>query len=50
MWREAKVDMGFKHFAWVLGALGGNWRQATVHAYAPVYGSGAAIVEFRPRS
>jgi ABC-type branched-subunit amino acid transport system permease subunit/aromatic ring-opening dioxygenase catalytic subunit (LigB family) len=48
--REAKVDMGFKHFAWVLGALGGNWRQATVHAYAPVYGSGAAIVEFRPRS
>jgi len=48
--REAKVDMGFKHFAWVLGALGGNWAQATVHAYAPVYGAGAAIVEFRPKT
>jgi len=47
--KEAKADMGFKHFAWVLGALGGNWQQALVHAYAPVYGSGAAIVEFRPR-
>jgi 2-aminophenol/2-amino-5-chlorophenol 1,6-dioxygenase alpha subunit len=48
--REAKVEMGFKHFAFVLGALGGNWRQTAVHAYAPIYGSGAAIVEFRPQS
>jgi ABC-type branched-subunit amino acid transport system permease subunit/aromatic ring-opening dioxygenase catalytic subunit (LigB family) len=48
--REAKVEMGFKHFAFVLGALGGNWRQSAVHAYAPIYGSGAAIVEFRPQS
>ena len=47
--KEAKVDMGFKHFAFVLGALGGDWQQALVHGYAPVYGSGAAIVEFRPR-
>lgn len=48
--REAKADMGFKHFAWVLGALGGNWRETLVHGYAPVYGAGAAIVEFRPQA
>ena len=44
--REARVDMGFKHFAWVLGAMGGRFHSATVHAYGPIYGSGAAVVEF----
>ena len=44
---EAKVDMGFKHFAWVLGAIGGRYYGAKVHAYGPTYGSGAAVVEFR---
>jgi len=48
--REAKVDMGFKHFSFVLGALGGDWQQAIVHGHGAVYGSGAAVVEFRPRS
>lgn len=43
----AKVDMGFKHFAWVLGAIGGRFYGAKVHAYGPTYGSGAAVVEFR---
>lgn len=46
--REARVDMGFKHFAFVLGALGGKYQRATVLGYAPVYGAGAAIVEFVP--
>lgn len=44
--REARVDMGFKHFFWVLGALKGRFAGARVHGYGPVYGSGAAVVEF----
>lgn len=43
---EARVDMGFKHYAFVCGALGGHYRGATVHAYGPLYGSGGAVVEF----
>ena len=42
-----RVDMGFKHFAWLVGAMGERWSHgATVHAYGPIYGSGAAVVEF----
>lgn len=44
--QEAKVDMGFKHLAFVLGALGGGFRAATVRAYEPLYGTGGAVVEF----
>ena len=43
----AKVDMGFKHFAFILGAIGGNFTGANIHAYGPLYGSGAAVVEFK---
>jgi 2-aminophenol/2-amino-5-chlorophenol 1,6-dioxygenase alpha subunit len=46
--QEARVDMGFKHFAWILGGLGGRYLRAKVHAYGPCYGSGAAIIEFTP--
>ncbi len=42
----ARVDMGFKHFAFILGALGGRFDSATVHAYGPLYGTGAAVVEY----
>ena len=43
----ARVDMGFKHFAWLAGAMGERWSHgAEVHAYGPIYGSGAAVVEF----
>ena len=43
----ARVDMGLKHFAWLAGAMGDRWSHgATVHAHGPIYGSGAAIVEF----
>ncbi len=45
--QEARVDMGFKHFAFVLGALGGRFDGVIVHGYGPLYGSGAAVVEFR---
>ena len=42
-----RVDMGFKHFAWLAGAMGERWSGgATVHAYGPIHGSGAAVVEF----
>lgn len=41
---HAKVDMGFKHFAFALGALGGRLGSAEVYAYGPQYGSGAAVV------
>ena len=41
---QAKVDMGFKHFAFALGALGGRLGRARVLAYGPQYGNGAAVV------
>lgn len=41
---QARVDMGFKHFAFALGALGGRLGQAEVYAYGPQYGTGAAVV------
>lgn len=44
--REAKVDMGFKHFAFLLGGLGGRYARATVHGYGPLYGTGGAVIEF----
>ena len=44
--KAAKVDMGFKHFAFVLGGLGGSFARATVHGYGPLYGTGGAVVEF----
>lgn len=43
---EARADMGMKHFHWLLGAMGGGFKSATVRAYAPLYGSGGAVVEF----
>ena len=45
---KARADMGLKHFYWVLGCLGGSWQGAKVHAYGPAYGTGAAVVEFKP--
>jgi 2-aminophenol/2-amino-5-chlorophenol 1,6-dioxygenase alpha subunit len=44
--REARADMGFKHFHWILGALKGRFPGARVHGYGPTYGSGAAVIEF----
>jgi 2-aminophenol/2-amino-5-chlorophenol 1,6-dioxygenase subunit alpha len=45
--RKARVDMGFKHMDWILGATGGRLSGANIHAYGPVYGSGAAVIEFK---
>ncbi len=41
---QARGDMGFKHFGFALGALGGRLGQVQVYAYGPQYGSGAAVV------
>ncbi len=41
----ASVDMGFKHFSFLMGATGG-FTGATVHGYGPLYGAGGAVVEF----
>ena len=41
---QARVDMGFKHFAFALGALGGRLGRTEVYAYGPQYGTGAAVV------
>lgn len=43
---EARPEMGFKHFHWLLGAMKGSFKKATVHEYAPLYGSGGAVVQF----
>jgi 2-aminophenol/2-amino-5-chlorophenol 1,6-dioxygenase alpha subunit len=43
---QARAEMGFKHFAYLLGGLGGTFAGATVHHYGPLYGSGGAVVEF----
>ena len=41
---QARADMGFKHFAFALGALGGRLGKTEVYAYGPQYGSGAAVI------
>jgi 2-aminophenol/2-amino-5-chlorophenol 1,6-dioxygenase alpha subunit len=44
--QEAKVDMGFKHMAFLKGALGEKLSGGKVLAYEPLYGSGGAVIEF----
>lgn len=45
--QQAKADMGFKHYAFISGAIGGNFNSAEVYHYGPLYGAGGAVVEFR---
>lgn len=44
---EAKPDMGLKHLGFLLGGVGGRIYGARIHGYGGLYGSGAAVVEFR---
>jgi 2-aminophenol/2-amino-5-chlorophenol 1,6-dioxygenase subunit alpha len=48
--RRARADMGMKHLAFVLGALGSSFQGATTLAYGPNYGSGAAVIRFTLQS
>lgn len=45
--KGARPDMGLKQFHWLLGAMGDRYKQAVVHEYGPLYGSGGAVVEFK---
>jgi 2-aminophenol/2-amino-5-chlorophenol 1,6-dioxygenase alpha subunit len=47
--QAAVADMGFKAFAWLMGALGTPTTPGTVLAYGPVWGTGAAVVEYAGR-
>ncbi len=40
-----RLDNGLKHLAFVMGAAGAACHGARIHAYGPVYGTGAAVVE-----
>lgn len=44
--KEARADNGFKHFAWLEGAMGKAFTGARVLGSGPVYGSGQAVVQF----
>lgn len=44
---HARVNMGFKHLAWILGGLNKRYRSAKTLGYGPDYGSGAAVIEFQ---
>ncbi len=44
---QARADSGFKHFAWVLGALGGVFTGATLHAYGVCGTGGGAVLQFQ---
>lgn len=46
--RAAAVDMGFKAFAWLMGVLGTPAWTGDIHAYGPLWGTGAAVVEYMP--
>lgn len=44
--QAAVADMGFKAFAWLMGVLATPETPGQVLAYGPVWGSGAAVVEY----
>ena len=44
--QTAAADMGFKAFAWLMGVLGTPSVPGKVLAYGPVWGTGAAVVEY----
>ena len=47
--REANADMGFKAIWWLASLAGEHNRyDGKVHAYAPVWGTGCALVELTP--
>ena len=44
--RAAVADMGFKAFAWLMGVLNTPAIPGNVLAYGPIWGTGAAVVEY----
>ena len=48
--QAAVADMGFKVFAWLMGVLGTPNTAGNVLAYGPIWGTGAAVVEYKLRT
>jgi 2-aminophenol/2-amino-5-chlorophenol 1,6-dioxygenase alpha subunit len=46
--KQARVDMGFKHMSFLLGALGNSYSAANPLACSPLYGTRAAVIHFSP--
>jgi 2-aminophenol/2-amino-5-chlorophenol 1,6-dioxygenase alpha subunit len=44
--QAAVADMGFKAFAWLMGVLDTPATAGSVLAYGPIWGTGAAVVEY----
>jgi 2-aminophenol/2-amino-5-chlorophenol 1,6-dioxygenase alpha subunit len=44
--QAAVADMGFKAFAWLMGVLGTPTTSGKTLAYGPLWGTGAAVVEY----
>jgi 2-aminophenol/2-amino-5-chlorophenol 1,6-dioxygenase alpha subunit len=44
--QAAVADMGFKAFAWLMGVLGTPTSSGKILAYGPLWGTGAAVVEY----
>lgn len=44
--KAAVPDMGFKAFAWLMGVLGTPTTPGKILGYGPVWGTGAAVVEY----
>lgn len=44
--QDARAEMGFKQLAFLMGAMGEHYAGASVLAYGPIYGTGAAVIEF----
>jgi 2-aminophenol/2-amino-5-chlorophenol 1,6-dioxygenase alpha subunit len=44
--QAAVADMGFKAFAWLMGVLGTPTTSGSVLAYGPIWGTGAAVIEY----
>ena len=44
---QANADMGFKGFYWLMGVLGMPASPAQVLAYGPLWGTGAAVVQYK---
>ena len=45
--KEARADNGFKHFAWLEGAMGNAFSGARLLGEGSVYGSGQAVIQFK---
>lgn len=45
--KAANPEMMFKGFSWLMGALGTPETRADVLAYGPIWGTGAAVVEYQ---